>query len=597
MSGLSRIDTPDNHPLSGIQSDASPLPLDTFQAFQFSQVPYSYELNVQASRSLVRVTGHTLQSLSQLDSSLESQLKLEIQQRPLYHVRLSVPAAWQLEPPSIPVPYEWTRVTADNQQTVDIYLASGASGSLPIVLRGKLEQGLDTGADGTIPAVPLPKISVQDVQQQTGEIVVISDPAYAVVASQLVNCETGLVDSAAGWLAPQHKLLAQVLVRYTDSNYSGQWNVSQRTPQVKAFSVSNVKLTDRSIEETLYFEFSIRTAGIRQLSLVMPAWLSGARVRGPMIRNQTWTPVTSDAGSPVRLQVELQEEVMGQYSLVIEHDRLLTAQNQQAPIPIIETGTTEHRFVTLENSGRDELVIEKTSGMERLQRSQSQWNVLASLLGGKTTEAFVVTQAAADASSLALTYSTKDRTRVETVGARIGIAQTFMVVDENGIYRASQELRMENRTEQTLEIELPAGAQLWTATVAGDAVKPMLSGSNPTSATGGGLRVRLPLVKTATGDLDYPIVIKYGGQVTKPGALRTLRFPLARTININVELSQVRLRLPPGMRWWNFGGSMSRVTGEDELQAGWISFRTRQLMELTQLASQTDNDDFRGLAH
>ncbi len=276
---------------------------------------------------------------------------------------------------------------------------------------------------------------------------------------------------------------------------------------------------------------------------------------------------------------------MGEYSLILENDRILTSGAQTAPIPVIETGKTEHRFVTLENSGRDELLVGSSSGLERLQRSQSQWNLLANLLGGKTNEAFVVSD---QAEAPTLSFSTKDRAMVETVGARIGIAQTLMIVDENGAYRASQEYRVENRTEQFLEIELPDGAELWTVLVAGEPVKPMTAAIPP----GAGQRVRLPLVKTATGDLDYPVLIKYGGRLPRPGALSTTRFPLVKTININVELSQVRLRLPPGMQWWNFGGSMSRVQSEDELTAGWLAFRTRQLTELTQILNKSAKLDF-----
>ncbi len=413
----------------------------------------------------------------------------------------------------------------------------------------------------------------------------VSDPAFAVRAEQLQNCELGLLGGASSWLAAKQQPLAQLLVHYTNANIAGQLQIVRRVPQVSGYSVSNIKVTDRSIEETLFFEFTIRTAGIRQISLVVPGYLARCRVSGPLIRSQTWTPITTDADSAVRLVVELQEEVMGQYSLILEHDRMLSSGLQSVPIPLVETGKTEHRFVTLENSGRDELLIDQTTGMERLQRGQSQWNLLANLLGGKTNEAFVVND---QAENPKLTFNTKDRAMIETVGARIGIAQTVMIVDENGAYRASAEYRVENRTEQYLEIELPVGAQLWTVTVAGEPVKPITA----TAPAGAGAHVRVPLVKTAAGDLDYVVTIKYGGQLSRPGGLGTTRFPLVKTININVELSQVRLRLPPGLRWWNFGGSMARVQSEDELTAGWLAFRTRQLTDLTQMLSKSAKLDF-----
>ena len=101
--------------------------------------------------------------------------------------------------------------------------------------------------------------------------------------------------------------------------------------------------------------------------------------------------------------------------------------------------------MTLENLGPDELLVAERRSLEALDRSQSQWRFLASLLGGKATDAFVVRENG-DPPSLA--FATRDRAVVQTVGARIGIAQTNMMVDDSGAYRAALELRVENRTEQ-----------------------------------------------------------------------------------------------------------------------------------------------------
>ena len=53
---------------------------------------------------------------------------------------------------------------------------------------------------------------------------------------------------------------------------------------------------------------------------------------------------------------------------------------------------------------------------------------------------------------------------VETAGARIDLAQTTIVVDAAGAYCAKLELSLDNASEQFLDVELPAGATLWTAT-------------------------------------------------------------------------------------------------------------------------------------
>ena len=59
-------------------------------------------------------------------------------------------------------------------------------------------------------------------------------------------------------------------------------------------------------------------------------------------------------------------------------------------------------------------------------------------------------------------------------------------------------IRVDNATEQFLEIRLPEGAALWTARVAGEPVKPTRL-PDATDLR----RVRIPLLKTAPGDLYY----------------------------------------------------------------------------------------------
>ena len=179
-------------------------------------------------------------------------------------------------------------------------------------------------------------------------------------------------------------------------------------------------------------------------------------------------------------------------------------------------------------------------------------------------------------------FETKRREAVETAGARIGLAQTFLVIDGHGTYRVRQEYRVDNKTEQYLEVQLPEGAQLWTVRVAGEAVKP--------TTTQQSRQVLIPLLKTATGDLDYPVELKYGGRLPGLRTIRPIDFPLPRTVNINVELSQVRLYLPDTHYWFGFDGTLRRVKDEGELVAGFLSYRTKQIRALTETLSSGTNE-------
>ena len=144
-----------------------------------------------------------------------------------------------------------------------------------------------------------------------------------------------------------------------------------------------------------------------------------------------------------------------------------------APLPLVDIGTINNRYVTLENAGRDEIVIDGTPGMEAVNRPSRQWEQLTQRLrGGDFTTAYVATGPDADTE---FGFQTKQRAMVETAGATIGLARTELVVDASGAYRASMLLKVDNRTEPYLEIRLPENSQLWTAHVATQPVKPARS--------------------------------------------------------------------------------------------------------------------------
>ena len=186
----------------------------------------------------------------------------------------------------------------------------------------------------------------------------------------------------------------------------------------------------------------------------------------------------------------------------------------------------------------------------------------------------------ADAKQPRLAFKVDRREAVQTAGARIEFATTVLVLDSNGAYRATMTLKCDNTTEQFLLVRLPEDAQLWTARVAGQPVKPVKPPGKVSSRL-----VRIPLIKMAAGDLDYEVVLKYGGKMASLGRLSSVNFPLIHTENIKPEVSQVKLCLPKSYKWFDFGGTMSRVDDEDDLVAQWVAYDSWQKEKLLQKAS------------
>jgi hypothetical protein len=424
---------------------------------------------------------------------------LQIQERAVYRLQFFLPEDFRLDHLSLPGDYEFAITTKNDRRLLTIFLTAGRLGDLPVQLRGTL--GKQTGLE----RVTLPQLDVLDAQRQQGDIAVQADASYEVDAVDLKNCEKVLLDRFYGWLKPEQRTLTRLALQYREGDYSGALKLTPKKPEVDCDTLSNVRVTDRAIEETILLDFTIKNAGTRKVSFILPWWMKNAKIHVPALREKSNEPLEKGKQSPRLVKIELQDEKVDQLRVLVENDRQLETGTQEAPIPKVNDVRVSRRYVTLESFGRDEILVEndKLAAMEKLIQGQKEWDRLKGLLGREVTYAYLV---APDAADPKLVYKSNVRLAVQTAGARIGLVQTNLVIDDNGAYRAEQVFNLFNSTEQFLEIELPPGAELWTAQVAGEPVKPVRDAGNDPR------KVFLPLVKTAAGDLDYQVVLRYGGK-------------------------------------------------------------------------------------
>lgn len=569
VSGVSRTDADQVAGLDSLAADAwhSPLGVRDYQTYRFAAAPFRIGLEVTQIVPVVTAEARTLFRIGESELALESELLMNAEQRTVYQVDVAVPADLKLEQVTAAGLSDWSVVSQDAKQILTAFFSGGVSGRFSLSIRGRLA---DRAGGET---VPLPIIEARGVDRQRGTIVIQVDPSLQARGTELERCRPVLLDRVSGWLREEQRPWARFALEYEGADYRGLVALAPRTPRVTCDTVTNVRVTYREIQETVLLDFQIAEAGVRQIRFRLPSSLRDAEITAPMIRQRRVVPSDDERYDMVTL--DLQDAVTGQYRVVVSHDRALASGPQAAPLPRVDTGTVNNRYVTLENSGRDELVVDETAGMEPVSRPSRQWDQLAARLGGGDfTTAYVSAQAGSESE---LRYRTRQRDVVKTAGARIGLARTDFVLDAAGTYRAAIALQLDNRTEPYLEIELPEEAVLWTAHVAGSPVKPARSpDANPRL-------LRIPLIKTAEGDLDFPVVLKYSGRFPQIRDLRNVRFPIIRTTNINVELSQVKLLLPDQFRWFDFDGSTTQVASEEDFVAGFIAYRTQQVERLTQI--------------
>ncbi len=580
--GVSRTDLdPEAEQLAGGADTAeSPLGIRPYQAYRFATAPFNLSFAATTIRPDVTARLQTVLRIAELERMLETRVVLNVQDRPLFRVDIELPDGLRIDQVIAPGEFHWSETTHDGRRALNVYLAAGQLGEIAILVAGKL------GETGTIKTLPLPRISLAGIERQSGEFAVQTDPGLRVDAQELTGCERILPKQLYGWLNAEHREVTQLALSSRGADYSASLVLSPRKSVVACRTISNVRVTTHAVEETILVEFDIREAGIRQVAMLLPHWMADCRVRAPLLRQKTITPAGEGPQAPVRMLLEFQDEMMGELRVLLENDRLLTADLHEIAIPRVETGRTERQFVAMESAGRDEVVVEQANGLETLGRQQRDWQTLKSRLGDGITQAWTVSPGAAEPQ---LAFRTQQRKTVATAGAQVRLAETTLVLDLHGAYRAQLTMKVDNATEQFLEVQLPAGATLWTARVAGEPVKPIVQGAlAPPAAESSGKKgiatdsghVYIPLVKTAAGDVAYDVVLGYGGALAPLGVLGQIEFPLLTVHNMAVDRSQVRLLLPEGSDWFDFEGTLGRPADRQALAAGWAEFQREQVEQL-----------------
>ncbi|MBU4399765.1 MAG: hypothetical protein KKE86_10575, partial [Planctomycetes bacterium] len=560
----------------------SPLGIRPFESYSFATVPFTVRLAAAEVEARVSAVVESVLKLAEYERSLESRVRFDVRGRRVYRLRVLLPEGFNLDSVHAPGVFQYTVTKEGERPLLTVYLASGQEGEVPVVVSGKLGRPLAASQR----EMPLPRVEVLDVDRQQGDIAVQADPAFDVDAVELTGCESVLLGRLFGWLNPRQREVARLALHYAGGDYAGKLRLKPRTPDVVCDTITNVRVTDRSLEETILLDFNVTRAGVRRLEFLLPEGMADSRVGVPMLQRKIVSPAGEKHPGMVRVRLEMQEEAMGQIRVVVENDRLLTPGSHQAPIPVIVDGRTNRRYVVIDNAGRDEVVVEpdELRGMDVLGTHGKDWTVLKSFLGEKITMAYLVSP---DAERPRLSFHAESHAAVETVQAGIGLSETTLVVDANGAYRAEVVLHVNNATEQYLEVGLPEGASLWTAQAAGEPVKPTLVPGGERSLPDPG-RVRIPLIKTAPGDLSYKVVLRYGGKMPPLRTVGAADFPLIRCVNITPELSQAKLHLPERYRWFDFGGTMRRVADDVGLQLGFLQFQSNQLSQISQALRSGD---------
>ena len=578
--GLSRLDLTEGlRAMEGIAESYDPavLRLVPHQSFRFVKPPFVLRIEVQPAERSVAAEWRATLRVDRREVAIEGLFRFVPQGEPLYRVEISWPEGYRLDRLA-PEGLEWSVIEEEGRRRLSVDLLDGRTEPFELAIFARTARADDV-MEGVGDRLELPRFELPGVDSRKGEWAILGDPDTDVRIENAIGLRERQA-SEIDWLGPAQQGLAKVGLEVREAQHSADVVLVPRVAQVSARTLTNVRVSNDRVEETTLIDFDIRQAGIRTVRIDLPADRADARVMAKLLRRKSWTDAIAADGTPREgwktLELELQDSVRGTYSVLIEHDRAADGSAIEVRLAEVRTGRTDRRLLAIENVGRDEVVVGDGAAiaLEPVSRQEQAWRDAVGILGDTISQLFVARD---DTPAARLTLQVLERQQVARVGAVIPLAMTLLVVDDAGAYRGQVEYRVANADEPFLEIELPDGATLWTASVAGRPIRPLAVPGQTDRRS-----VRLPLIRTAEGEGDYPVVVRYGGRIDLGVEGTAIRFPLIAKTNINVELSQLRLYLPEDRVWFDVDGTMTRAKDETELAIGFQSYLGKRIVAAQQ---------------
>ncbi|MDR1962890.1 MAG: hypothetical protein LBQ50_03830 [Planctomycetaceae bacterium] len=568
----------------------SPLGSSPFRSYRFSSESHSLQIEWKHVTENRCIHFLSVLKITRQDVSLETKIKIDSNNKPFY-AAIQLPEKFVLKNVNAPDGIIWNRESDNNAENrLNIISGDGRSERVEILIDGDFSGAFSKNRNEI---EMLPVFRAENVYIAT-MIAVLTEPSLDVRADLLKNFSTLSLDSVFSWLSlPEQRELVRVVLQSGSKEMSGKLVLSERKPEVRCSTITNVRTTAEAIEETILLDFDITKAGVRNIEFVLPGWMGNAKMNAPLLRRKIITPLdTKNSDSLVLVRLELREEVLEQFRVLVQADqRLQTEIDYNVSVPIIKTGQTARQYIVMENDRRspDEMVVLQLQNLHALNRQQSEWSYLASVLGGNVTEAYFATKnenSGKDGNDAGLSFRMRRRETVRLADARIDLAETRLTFGENGAYLAEQIYRIDNKKEPYLDLLLPVDASLWGARILtatewqqkeqgekmnnkGYPVKPCampLEIANRYPKVKGATEsrlIRIPLIKTESGDPDFIVRLIYAGTLQKFSDFARIEMPFVEVLNIPVGESLVRLNLPNRYEY-RFDGNLRRVQQEQE---------------------------------
>jgi hypothetical protein len=327
----------------------------------------------------------------------------------------------------------------------------------------------------------------------------------------------------------------------TESGAAAEWKLSVTTETVESWVRAEVAgtltVSDTLVTGHALVRYDIQNAPVKELRLKIPDALKNVEITGANIRRR------DQSGESWR--VELQSKVRGTYLLTVTWEQPRNAGTNRVDLVGVSVEGVERETGTLAVVAKSPLQVVEAQTADLLKLDPREWPEWA---GPPEANAALAYRYLRPGYQLAV--EAKRFAEAEVLQA---LAETFnltTVIAEDGQMMTEFSVSVRNNGRQHLEIALPPGATVWSAFVAGQAMKPSLREG----------RLLLPLENAGRDDAALAVELTYVSTNQFPAHHGRVNL-VSPTLDVPLKNARWEVYLPADYRYDEFTGTMSRETG------------------------------------
>jgi len=525
-------------------------------AFRYLRSTFAFAVKAEAVQPQLDATVMQRLRVGAEELRLAAEVTYNVKKAGIFQLRAQLPVGWRIETVGVldaalrqrgsafGLVSNWTEKTEAGVRVLDVPLRERTQGavSLLVVLAQTLKEAPKSLA---VPAVhPL------GVDKLNGFVAVSTEAGLSVKTDGFdglseIPAATMPVGIYRG-LSEQPTLAFKFLA--TEPSATATWKLGVAAEQleswVRAEVVNLMSVTETLVSGRALVRLDIANAPVKEFRLKIPVTVTNVDISGANIRRRDQT------GEVWR--VELQNKLRGQHTFVVTWEQPRAAKtNAPVEVPAVEAVGVERETGSVAILAKPPLqVMEKAKTGELLTvdpRELPDW-ATAYASGAKGEQVVLAWRYLRPGWKLAVTPQRFAEAAV--LQALVDSARLTTVVADDGQMMTEVSLSVRNNGRQFLEVELPPRAMVWSAFVAGTAVRPTKQGS----------KLLLPLEQSAA---DTAMAVEFTYVAADKFPKRQGNVALA-TPKLDVPLKNARweLLLPPDYEYTDFAGSMGRdLTG------------------------------------